>query len=381
MHHANDTPRLVYVINVDWYFKLHWLNRATAAQTRGFKVYLLTSFVTKGIKEDLESLGFICVHVKLSRSGMNIIHELQTAAWIYQNLKAIGPTIVHTITVKPNIYAGIAANLLAIPAIKSITGLGLVFSSQTFFFRLFRPLIISLYRLTGMGNQGAFVFENTDNKIIFQKRRIGKKQLLIHIPGAGVDTGQFAFSPKPLNHHLKILFAARLLKDKGLDTLIEAVSRFKSQGLKCDLLVAGIFDPAAKNTYSPAEIKSLVSKRKIQWLGRVDDMPSLLKRVDVVVLPTRYGEGIPRILIEAGAVGRLVITTNISGCKELIHHNENGLLVEPNDSKELSSKLIAIAQNPTDYLRLVENLHKKILKCYSDETVISHFLALYKTWC
>ncbi len=380
MRQINNPPRLVYVINVDWYFKLHWLNRATAAQTNGFKVYLLTSFVTQGIKEDLESLGFVCIHVKLSRSGMNIIHELQTAARIYQNLKSIGPAIVHTITVKPNIYAGIAANILAIPAIKSITGLGVIFSNQTFFFRLFRPLIISLYRLAGIGNKGAFVFENEDNKILFKKNRVGKNQRLIHIPGAGVNTGQFVFSPKPFNHHLKILFAARLIKDKGLDTLIEAVSKVKSQGIQCDLLVAGIFDPAAKDAYSPAEINALVSKRKIQWLGRVDDMPSLLERIDVVALPTRYGEGIPRILIEAGAVGRLVITTNISGCKELIQHNENGLLVEPNDSKELSSKLCTIAQNPDNYFRLVKNLYQKILICYSDETVISHFLTLYKTW-
>ncbi|WP_321491553.1 glycosyltransferase family 4 protein [uncultured Desulfobacter sp.] len=377
MDQKSDKRCLVYVVNVDWYFKLHWLNRARASLARGYRVYLIAAFVTPGLKEEFESQGFECIHIQLSRTGINPMQEIQSAFHIYRTLKRIQPDIIHTITVKPNIYAGIAANRLGIASIKSITGLGAVFSSQEFFFRIIRKLILRLYKLTGKGSQGAFVFENTADQAVFKKNGLDKRQELIHIPGAGIDINRFRFFSKPPSNKLKVLFAARLLKNKGLDTLIQGVEKAKAKGCPCDLLVAGIFDPAAKAAYSKAEINSLAASGRIQWLGQVDDMPSLLQQVDVVALPTRYGEGIPRILIEAGAVGRLVIATNVPGCSQLIRNNVTGILVRPHDVAAVCMALLDIWNHPARYAKLPENLHKEILNLYTDNVVISRFLTLY----
>ncbi len=380
MDQRSDTPKLAYVINVDWYFKLHWLNRAKASMAQGYRVYLIAAFVTPGIKTEMERLGFGCIHIQLSRSGVNPVQEIKSAFQIYKTLKQLRPDIVHSITVKPNIYAGIAANQLGITSIKSITGLGAVFSIQKIYFKFIRKLIIFLYKLAAKGNQGAFVFENTGDQAEFEKSGLKKKQRLIHIPGAGIDTNRFPFTSKSPSDRLSILFAARLLKNKGLDTLIQAVEKAKTKGCPCDLLVAGIFDPDAKAAYSKAEIKSLAVAGKIQWLGQVDDMPSLIQQVDVVALPTRYGEGVPRILIEAGAVGRLVITTNVPGCSQLIRNNVTGILVKPSDAEAICMALCNIIKHPDIYKKMPENLYSEILNRYTDRVVISHFLKLYKSF-
>lgn len=373
--------RIVYVINVDWYFRLHWLNRAKAALGCGYQVYIITAFVTPGVKQELEIQGFDCVSICLSRTGMNPVQEIKSALQIYRILKRIQPDIVHSITVKPNIYAGIAANLLGIPSIKSIPGLGVAFSHHGVFYRFLRKLILTLYKPTCAGNQGAFVFENTADKAVFYKNGLGRKQEMIHIPGAGIDAGRFRFSPKPFSERLQILFAARLLKEKGLDTLILAVEAANAKGVPCDLLVAGIFDPGAKAAYSQREIHALASSGKIHWLGQVDDMPALLRQVDVVALPTRYGEGIPRILIEAGAVGRLVITTAIPGCSQLIKNNTSGILVRPNDADGICMVLCKIMKHPYRYEEMSANFYKEILARCTDKVVVSKFLGLYSRFC
>lgn len=376
-----NKTRLAYVINVDWYFRLHWLNRAKAALARGYRVYIITVFVTPGVKKELEIQGFDCIHIHLSRTGINPLQEIKSAFQIYKVLKQIQPDIVHSITVKPNIYAGIGAHMLGVPSIKSIPGLGVAFSHHGTFYRFIRQLILIMYKQTSTGSEGAFVFENTADKAVFKKKGLGRKQEMIHIPGAGIDVSRFRFSPKPFSDRLQILFAARLLKEKGLDTLIRAVEAANARGCPCDLLVAGIFDPAAKDAYSQQEIHCLASSGKIQWLGQVDDMPALLKQVDVVALPTRYGEGIPRILIEAGAVGRLVITTKVPGCSQLIKNNINGILVRPNDAGGICMVLCNIMKHPYRYEKMPANFYKEILSRCTDKVVIAKFLGLYSRFC
>ncbi len=377
----SNKPRLAYVINVDWYFRLHWLNRAKAALTSGYQVYIITAFVTPGVKREFEIHGFDCIHIRLSRTGINPVQEIKSAIQLYRILKQIQPDIVHSITVKPNIYAGIAANLLRVPSIKSIPGLGVTFSNHGIFYRLIRKLILVLYKPAGAGNHGAFVFENMADKTVFYKNGLGRKQEMIHIPGAGIDASLFRFAPKPFPDRLKILFAARLLKEKGLDTLVSAVEAANTRGCPCDLLVAGIFDPAAKAAYSQREIHALASSGKIQWLGQVNDMPALLDQVDIVALPTRYGEGIPRILIEAGAVGRLVITTAIPGCSQLLKNNINGILVQPNDADGICKVLCNIMKHPHRYEKMSATFYKEILNRYTDKDIIPQFLGLYSRFC
>ncbi|KII81186.1 glycosyltransferase family 4 protein [Vibrio renipiscarius] len=380
--------RIVYVANVDWYFKLHWLNRALAAKSSGYEVILVTSFTSIENRNYLEGLGLKCIQLSFSRSGINPLFELNTLLKTYKTLKALKPNLIHCITVKPSIYGGLISNVLKLPSIKSITGLGAVFSSQSPLFRLLRPLITSLYYAVGQSNAGAFIFENNSDRNVFKNAGIGRKQPLVHIAGAGVDTSHFCGLSLPLvgvgsDRPMVVLFAARLLKDKGLDTLISAVSTLRKRGLTIELWVAGLFDLASKNSYTESDIQSLAAKGEIKWLGAVSgsEMPSILNSVDVVALPTRYGEGIPRILIEAGATARVVVASDVAGCNEFISDKVNGRLLNPSIIDDWSQCFIDIVEDPLSYQDYAKCLESDVKAQYSDKVVISKFLDLYDLHC
>ncbi|MEZ9981766.1 glycosyltransferase family 4 protein [Vibrio cyclitrophicus] len=380
--------RIAYVVNVDWYFKLHWLNRALAAKANGYDIVVITHFTSAETRDYFEEIGFTCIELSFSRSGVNPFFELSTLLKLYNCLKGLKPNLVHCITVKPSVYGGLISNRLKLPSIKSITGLGAVFSSKSLTFRLLKPVVIGLYYLVGNSKQGAFIFENKSDLNIFRNARIGRNQQLVHIAGAGVDTSHFYEVSTPLNslgseQPLVVLFAARLLKDKGLDTLISAIEQVKSKGINVELWVAGLFDLDSKNAYTKCEIKRLANDGVIKWLGAVasKEMPSILNSVDIVALPTRYGEGIPRILIEAGATARVVLASNVSGCNELISDKVNGRLLEPLSVEEWSECIVDVVSRPLTYQYYAKSLLNEVTSQYSDEVVIGRFLALYDSHC
>lgn len=370
--------KLLYVVNVDWYFKLHWMNRALAAIAQGYDVKLVASFTDAKIKRELEIVGIECFNVELSRSGINIFSELRTFAGIFNTIKKVRPDLVHSITVKPNIYAGICCKLLKIPAVKSITGTGAIFSSDSRFFKCLKPFVVFFYRVVGSHCSGAFVFENKEDQAAFSKLKITNKTSSFHIPGAGVDPEYYIYSSNLFTgKKVRILFAARLLKDKGLDTLLDALDCLYVQRQDFELLIAGVFDFSSRNAYTENEIHALSNKNYVCWLGQRSDMNILLSEIDVVVLPTRYGEGIPRILIEAGFVGRVVITTDVPGCRELIDDHNTGYLIIPGDVEQLKWTLCNIFENPSVASGYAKKLYDKVNVEYSDKVVVSRFLSLY----
>ncbi|MFP1981531.1 glycosyltransferase family 4 protein [Lonsdalea quercina] len=369
---------LLYVVNIDWYFKLHWLNRALASIEAGYQVKLISSFSTKNVKKELEDFGIECFDIRLSRNGINPFSELITLYYIYKTIAKLRPDIIHCITVKPNLYAGVFGRWLNIPVVKSITGTGSIFSSQSGIFKLLKPIVVFLYQYVGRGNKGAFIFENKEDKKLFQHLSIGKNQLSVHICGAGVDPGKYVYSEKIFEQDtVRILFAARLLKDKGLDTLLDALDILYEQRQDFELIIAGILDPNSFNAYRESEIIDISRKDFVRWIGQRDDIHILLNEVDIVALPTRYGEGVPRILIEAGFSGRVVITTDVKGCRELINNNKTGYLMMPNNTEQLIAILKNIFDNKLAARDCAKNLFNKVNKDFTDEAVIKKFLHTY----
>lgn len=371
---------VLYISNTDWYFKLHWMNRARASRAAGYQVNLLTHFSSERTREEIEQEGVKCCHVPISRSGINPVSEIICFINMLCKTKGLSPDVIHTITIKPNIYGGVIGHVLHIPVIKSVTGTGAVFSNQSLFFKFVRKIVIQLYRFAANSGSGAFVFENREDLHHFSALGISKNQFSIFIPGSGVDHRKYQFSDNLFeNSTTELLFAARLLKDKGLDTLISALDKLYMKRQDFKLNIAGIYDLFSRNAYQESEIISLTQRKYIQWLGKRDDIDKLLLKIDIVVLPTRYGEGIPRILIEAGFSGRVVVATNIAGCREIIEDHKTGYLLEPGNDEQLAAIIEEIMGNHQEASIYAYNLYQKVKDGYSDETIISHFLSLYKT--
>lgn len=370
--------KLAYIINVDWYFSLHWLDRARAAQAGGFDVHVLTRFTDRRIREELTRLGFTCHDVYLDRKSMNPFKDLRTVRDLYRLLARLKPHLVHCVTVKPNIYGGFAARLLNLPAILNVTGLGLAFSGRTGRTLLSRQIIKRLYKVAANRDCCRIVFENSDDRDMFVRLGLGKKEQLQVIPGSGVDLDLFRPAPEPDTDRPTILFAARLLWDKGLNDLIDAAELLQRQGYSFRLDVAGIIDEASQNAIPVEQVRRWHEDAKINWLGEVREMPQLLRDVHIVALPTSYGEGVPRILLEGAATARPLVATDISGCRDIVRDGFNGLLVPPRSPARLAAALGRLLDDPKRRRQFGRRGRRLVEEIFDREKVIEENRRLYR---
>ncbi len=338
----NYKLKLVFIVNVDWYFNLHWVERANYFQSLGFDIYIVGRFSDSNIKKQFIEYGFKCHDLLIKRNSINVFYELIVLYQLGKILKIINPDIIHCITVKPNIYTGIVNKLFfSKPIIYSITGSGSIFSSDLKKFKAIRIIVSLLYKFVST-NKSKFIFENRDDYELFNNTSILRDNGVV-IKGAGIDIAKFIATPPPLTRN--ILFAARLLKDKGLYELVEAKRVLAERGVKFTLNVAGIIDTDVSSAIPIQQIEDWEKDGSINWLGSVKDMPSLISMNDIVCLPTIYGEGVPRILIEAASCQRAIITTDVAGCREIVIHDVNGLLTEPGSVISLSNSIEALLSN------------------------------------
>ncbi|UIJ40645.1 glycosyltransferase family 4 protein [Vibrio kanaloae] len=369
------SKKIVYVINVDWYFHLHWLERAEYFKSLGFDIHIVTSFSNDVIKDELVSKGFICHQLSVKRKSVNIFREVGSILRLKRILDEIEPELIHCVTIKPNIYAGLLNRLFFNkPIIYSVTGLGAVFSSNSIKFNLLRRIITIFYKSIS-SSKARFIFENNEDYKLFNELDILKYGNGRVIKGAGIDLTRFSPSLPPLNKN--VLFGARLLKEKGLACLVEAKQILESQGVEFKLNVAGIIDSDVSSAIPVSQVEAWASSGDISWLGNVKNMPKLIKENDIVCLPTTYGEGVPRILIEAASCQRAIITTDVVGCREIVSHNVNGLLAQPGDVVSLVNCLRTLLEDDEKTLDFGIKGRKKVAEEFSQEMVFEKTLKVY----
>lgn len=368
---------LLYVVNVDWYFALHWLARACAARDAGYAVHVATRCTDKKNFERWKNLGLIAHHIPFDKISTNPFKETVCLCKLKGLIRSLSPTLVHCVTVKPNLYGGLLGIHFGIPSIKSVTGLGAVFSNPGFKFLVLRKLVLLGYRFIDRLGEGAFIFENNEDHRFFKNRAVAVRQPAELIRGAGVCLDTFPFRKPIAKNGTTILFAGRLLKDKGLAILVDAVTRARQQGISLDLEVAGILDDNAVDTISPKILDTWHRRGLLRWLGEIRDMPELIAKSDVVALPTRYGEGVPRILLEAAATGRALIASDVAGCRDVVIDGVTGLLVPPDDVSALTTAIIELARNPVKRKKMGEAGAAMVSQRFSESLVVAETLNVY----
>lgn len=373
--------RIVYFVNAAWYFELHWLDRAEAAIKNGYEVHLISSFTDAKIKRNLENAGITCWNIELSRFSKNIIKNLLILNSFRTICKKINPECIHLITIKPIIFGGLYARFSRKPFVASFVGLGRLFiTKKGVVNRFIYQSVLFLYRLIfSFCSPGHVIFEHeADYTELGKYIRFNDKNVHI-IEGAGVDRFRFSYQPEPDEQNFTVLFASRLLWSKGLGIVVDAIEQLKQQGIdNITLKVAGILDESDPDGIKIEQIQLWETERKIVWLGRRNDIQNLIKNSHVVVLPTIYSEGVPRIIIEACAMGRSCIVGNVEGCKAIIANNFNGYVLEDNCADELAEKiknLCSDSQLRKEFgLRSTEIVKQR----FSKEIVIDKTLFVYK---
>jgi glycosyltransferase involved in cell wall biosynthesis len=341
--------KLLFILNADWYFNLHWKDRAKHAVKNGFEVHLIVHRCSTELYQKFNDLNINVHQFSLERTGVNFFKEIKSLFALKRLIKKINPDIIHSVTIKPNLYATILCFFSRTNLVSTYAGLGTLKISETLVHKIISSVIFNLIRIFSSGKKNIALFENQDDLDFFQNTRIIDKERLFRVFGAGVDINEYSYSEESgQSEVIKILFASRLLKNKGLELLIESTKQLKADGLNIQLDVAGIFDFDSPFAFTESEIFYFREHGLINWLGKRDDIPSLITNSSIVSLPTTYGEGVPRILIEACCIGRPIITTPLGGCKDICIDSVNGFLVAPNSVEQLTEAIRKLS----DYRKL-----------------------------
>lgn len=305
-----------------YFFRMELIKRLVS---EGYEVYISAPYselIDEIIKEDCKFCD-----IQLERHGTNPVKDYKLILEYRKLIKRISPDIILTYTVKPNVYGGIAASQLKVPFVSNITGLGSAVKGN----KLLCDLVMLLYKIAFRKVQTVF-FQNEDNMKFFEKRKIaiGKHKLL---PGSGVNLQHFAQQDYPGDETTKFVFVSRVMREKGVEEYLQAAIALKKKYPKMQFHICGFCEEAYENTLNDLQAQGI-----IEYHGMVRDIRTVLKDMHCCVLPS-YHEGMSNVLLEAAAVGRPAIATDIPGCREIIKDDSTGFLVNVQDKEDLICKM------------------------------------------
>lgn len=331
------SKRLLFVVNVDWFFLSHRLPIALAAMKEGYEVHLAVGITD--CLEQLESCGLIVHKLALERGNMRLIPELLSVFELVRIFRLVKPDLVHLVTIKPVLYGGIAAKLTCVPSVvAAISGLGYIFVSSGTKAVIRRFLVGLLYRIALSHDRLTVIFQNSsDQADLIRLAGIDDKKTLI-IKGSGVDLKTYQMYPLPEGVPC-VVMASRLIADKGVWFFVEAARLLKKRGVIARFCLVGSIDLDNPTSLSDGDLRILNEEGSVELWGHRTDMVRVMEVATVIALPSFYGEGLPKILIEAAACGRPIVTTNIPGCRDAIDNGKTGLLVLPKDAVSLADAL------------------------------------------
>ncbi len=372
--------KIVLFANTDWYLYNFRRSLALSLHRAGHELLLLSPPGPYG--EKLQALGLRWEALPMERRSLNPLRELSLLRHLVRLLRRERPALVHGFTIKCAVYGSLAARLAGVPArINAVAGMGYVFTSNDAKARALRPVVRGLLRLALDGEGARLILQNADDVALFERAGLVDPARIRLVRGSGVDCSRFVKrSGERSGGPLRVLVAARLLWDKGLEEYVTAARELLAEGRRIEFLLAGTPDPGNPAAVPEDTVRSWVEEGVVNWLGHVDDMPTLLGAVDVVALPS-YREGLPKTLIEAAACAQPLITTDVPGCREVVTDGVDGLLVPVRDAKALAQAIRRLDDDPTFARRIGEKAWAKAHTEFDERIVISRTVDVYRELC
>jgi len=367
---------LLYLVTEDWFFASHWLPIARAARDAGWRVVVATRVEAHG--EAIAAEGFELVPLAWRRGPVSPVALAREVLAVTRLYRRVRPDLVHHISLKPILVGGLAARLSRIqPVVNAITGFGYSVggdgeASNRTRARLFRILPFVTRRPGSL-----MVFENGDDMAVAVSAGIADARRTEVIRGAGVDTKHFRPLLEPDSDHVTVGYCGRMLAQKGVQDLVEAVhlARRRNPGLR--LLMAGKSDPGNPGSLAEATLEAMATDPAVDWLGHLPDVRDLWRRVDIACVPSRGGEGVPKALLEAGACGRPVVATDVPGCREVVVDGKTGVMVPPRDPEALAGALADLAENAERRRAYAVAIRDKVEAEFAEPAIVGAMLAVY----
>lgn len=334
------------VLNELAWFWSHRQPLAKAIQERGWNLSLATHEANRD--DNLSKMNVSGYDVPRFKSSLNPWSQLKFMMAIYNIIKQDQPDIIHVITIRYAFYVGLVTRFMGYkPVTFTVAGLGSLYTAPGLKMKLIRAVALPLMRFAFGGKGKRIIFQNPDDRAKMVQTKIVLQEKTALIRGSGVDLDEFPLTPyvektsEPI-----VLFTSRLLLEKGITDFIEAARILKNKNISAQFVVAGTIYQDNPRSLTQDEIMTPHREGVIEWLGQVKDMPDLLSRSMMVVLPSYYGEGVPKALLEAAAIGRPIVTCDAPGCREAVQHEVNGLLVMPQSPMDLAEAIEALLNDP-----------------------------------
>jgi len=376
--------KLLFVVNEPYFFVSHRLPLALGAKQAGYEIHVAAPNENVWAPEDFETrpffddLGISFHEISLSRRGMNVAEEILTLRSMFQLYRRLRPDIVHHITPKAVLYGGLIARIIGVPAsVLAFPGLGHYFATQNVKARLIRMMLARGYSLAAGHPNSWAIIQNPDDALTLKNLGVTRHGRTTITRGSGVSLISFSDSELPDGPPLVVL-PARMIWEKGVGEFVEVARRLKRSG--CEVRFALVGNTHASNPRAVPErsLQAWHEEGVIEWWGRRDDMPRVLSAAHIVCLPSVYGEGIPKVLMEAAACGRAIVTYDVPGCRETVIDGVSGHLVPAGDNELLAEYISKLVTDRTLCRRMGREGRRLAEAEFGIENIVDQTLKVYR---
>lgn len=378
-----EQHKILFVANTGWYLYNFRLPLAKFLRLQGIDVVLVSPW--DSYVEKLQAEGFRWIKLQLNRRSVNPLLELFTVVHLTSIYLQEKPSVVHHFTIKCVLYGTFAAQLCNVRAVvNSIEGLGYIFSSQERKAKVLQLLIKPFYKLALTAKRVRVVLLNLDDLRTLRELKLVEVDRTILIKSSGIDLKRFSPCSNQLDVPLAtasapiVVFASRLTTEKGVSEYVEAARILKDRGVNATFQIVGAPDPGNPSSISQSTLENWRNQEIVDLLGHVDDIENLIAPSMVVVLPSHGGEGVPRILLEAAAMGKPLVATDVPGCRDVIEHGKNGFLVPVKDAAQLADAIEVLLENPELCQTMGTVGRKKVLREFDVQEVIRKTVGVYE---
>lgn len=344
--HAPTSRKVIFLVTEDWYFISHRLPLARALRQAGWEVVVATQVNRPEDAAAIESSGLRLVHLPVERSRMGTPRDLVYLWRAFRLYRRERPQVVHHVAMKPVLYGSIAARAAGIRGtVNALAGLGYLFTSSSGRARLARGIVTNCFRALFGHERTRLILQNAQDMDLFQRLvRVPSRNLRL-IRGAGVDLDVFQPSGDSCRPEPVVVMVSRMLRDKGVAEFVAAARELRRDGVRARFLLVGGIDARNPNSFTQQELLAFEVSGVIEWHDHQKDIAVIYAAADIAVLPS-YREGLPKSLLEAAACGLPIVTTDTSGCREVVTDGLNGFLVPVRTVAPLALALRRLISDP-----------------------------------
>ncbi len=370
------SQRILYIFPLAINFTLHWVDRVKWVAALGAEVHVAVP--DDPALDELDLQGITLHRINAPRDRMRFLYDLSLIKEIPRVIRAVRPDLLHAATTRPVLYAGVFARLFNIPAVVlSVTGLGYLFIGTSLTVQVLRAIASVAYKFVLKQKNSVTIFENANDRDVFlQKGYVNEDQTFVLI-GGGIDLEKYVHALEPETKKPIILLAGRLLRDKGVVEFYEAAKTLRLRGVEARFVLVGDVDPGNPATLARKTIQEWVDDGHIEWWGWRTDMIEVYRQCSLFCLPS-YREGAPRSIIEAAAIGRAAVATDVPGCRDVVIDGVTGRLVPAKAVAPLADALQDLIENAPLRREMGTAARRHAERSFSNEQRATELVKIYE---